>query len=232
MIAGIIGLLEQPPNETELEGWTRQPHAAATVDRTDYLDGETVYYGEACDLVEQEQKRPQVVETDSGRTNIAQVTDLVDEKAYTRFVADLENRWTTISRSEGEFFWDELGVRYGTIVERAHIDLDAWLDDYKGRDDSECWAVGWSEDGDDEEDTPASIGYHEEANLYDAPPDMAKQFGFKYSWDGYYVRGMLCESGYVAVYNLDNRAQFARWLTDEVLEYAEVPEDPQEVFDE
>jgi len=53
----------------------------------------------------------------------------------------------------------------------------------------------------------------------------SKMLGFEYRWDGAPVRGVMAESGYVAIYDgLEDVAPLGRWMREEVLPYASRPE--------
>lgn len=235
MIAGIIGLAHDEPDSREIEEY-RSGETGIEVNRTEYLDGQTAYHGAACGYVE-EQTQDIVL---SGGTNgsedgvTVQTEPSTTEKyAYTKYVADMSTdpAFVAIDRQDGEFLWEGLIPQVGSVFERAHIRLAEWYDNYAERDKSKIWADGWSGDDPDEPE-PASMQFHDDARVGATPTGMSsrKLVGFEYPWDGYVMRGVITQSGYVAVYSSSSPALFARWLRDEVLEYAST--DEEEVFDE
>jgi hypothetical protein len=235
MISGILGLSNDEPDTREIEEY-RSGETAIEVNRTEYLDGHVAYHGAACGYVKKDSKEIVLSggtnDTDEGVT-VQTTPSKNEEYAYTKYVADLSEdpAFVAIDRGDGEFLWSGLLPQVGTSFSRAHIRLADWYDDYVDRDESKVWADGWSGDHPDEPE-PASIQFHDDARAGETPSGMSSRrlVGFQYPWDGYMVRGVITQSGYVAVYSSSSPALFVRWLRDEVLDYATTPK--QEVFDE
>jgi len=222
MQAGIIGLVDGEPRETEIESVVSRPFAI-DAKATEYLDGEVVYHGTACDTVERQAEAVHITEKDDGEVGIFSEREPVYDEVTVDFTADLEAGFVAVSSGDGEFLWDALGARAGTPIKRSVLDLDAFREAYERRDNASVWQVGWSDED------RAAAEFHDDASLSKAPSHGLTQLGFSYDWDGYPVRGTMAASGYVAVYHGATVPEaFARFLRDEILEFAEIPADEQE----
>jgi hypothetical protein len=227
MISGLLALADETPDDTEVEEFV-DGNNATEANATEYLDDTKTYHGKASGFIDTEKRDIVVSGGDDKSVKVTRGDPThTREHVYTEWVADFNQApsFVAVDRSEGEFLWNRLGARKGIALESAYIKLEDWLDDYEGQ----VWADAWSGDeGDDE--APASVRYHDAASAVDSPAENARLLGFQYNWDGRWVRGVLSESGYVALYSTDHYGFFTRWLRDEVLEYAVTPS--QEVFDE
>jgi len=222
MQAGIIGLVDGEARDTTIESTVSRPFAIDAT-ATDYLDDAVVYHGSACDTVERQAEAVHITEKDDGSVGIFSEREPVYDEVTVDWVADLDAGFAAVSSSDGTFLWDALGARAGASIERAVFDLDAFSERYGKRDNASVWQVGWS--GEER----AGAEFHNDASLSKAPAHGLTQLGFNYQWDGYPVRGTMAASGYVAIYGGPTSPEaFARWVRDEVLEFAEIPVDEQE----
>jgi len=220
MKAVILGLPHSEfDKDVELETDTSKRMPALVVDRTEYLDGATIYHGTAAGRVETTEPS---VYVDQGNDRISTEREDVRQEVATDFYADFDAGWVGVDTSDGEFAYDILGPAAGAVVERAVLDVDRFAENYERRDDAEVWQIGHSHSD------SAEVAYHETASITSAPVHGLSQLGFEYWWDGQQVvRGTLAASGYVAVYSNMSVDAFGRWVRDEILPYASLPEDEQ-----
>ncbi len=91
---------------------------------------------------------------------------------------------------------------------------------------ADAWNVSLSRDfGGDKEKT--SIDYHDAADI-DAAKEGTVGLGFRYFWGDMHVRGIVYESGYVAMYRDMATPVFAKWLREEVLPFLRVEDGERE----
>lgn len=125
---------------------------------------------------------------------------------------------STVEQDPLAFPWDVFTARVDPSVDPVRIDTDAlvsrWHGDEIGADLEDVWLQG-DTDGD-----AVQINYHDSA---DVDGGAGLGVGFKVSWDGALERGVAYESGYVAVYTLENPATFMRFLSDEILPVCGIP---------
>lgn len=217
MHAAILSLLDGEPNTGELESHLNGEFPAIDVEGTTYLDGQTLYHGEAADRITEEKSVP--VPT---KKRIVSEPDEVSQRVRADWYADLEDGWVGISSSDGEFVHEWILVKEGMVAEDAVINLDAWAERLIERDDASVWGISYSQSiGAGHDDDRAGAQYHNDASKSDIPPTGVSALGFSYAWDGRPVRGMVAKSGYVALYNISLPEVFAKWVADEILEYLE-----------
>ena len=218
MMACILGLPRHDIDlelETETDGHSR----GIVVNETQYLDGITIYHGTAAGTIT-------VQDTDVMIADDAIFTEPVEKNTTvaTEYLADFNAGFVGIDSSDGEFLWDTLTAMSGVEILRAEFNLDKFAEEYERRDDASVWQIGYKHDEEN-----VGVRYHEDAQLR---TDGVTQLGFSYLWDGRPVRGTVAASGYVAVYSSMNVEEFGRWLRDELLPYAALPEnDQQELTD-
>jgi hypothetical protein len=220
MKAVILGL----PNgefdeEVALETDTSQNIPAIVVEETRYLDGVSIYHGTAAGRVKTSRSH---VYVDSDNDRISTECEEIMREVATDFYADFNAGWVGVDTSDGDFLWQMLGPLAGAVIQRAELNLDRFAENYERRDDAECWQIGHSLDD------SAGVAYHDEASIQTAPVHGLSQLGFEYWWDGQVVRGTVAASGYVAVYSNMSVEEFGRWIRDEILPYAALPEDDQQ----
>lgn len=191
---------------------------AVDAEATQYLDGLTLFHGEAAARVTEEREMP-VPKADEIQTEEMERTrrHCVDWYAD----PDPETGWVGISSSAGAWFVDEyLPIRYEVRGEPLEIDLEQWIEDFVDEDSAQVWGLTYSVEVNDET-TRAGSDFHRDADLSQLERDAAdvSGVGFRYRWDGW-TRGVIYESGYVAIYNPWDESMFGRWLHEHVLPYA------------
>lgn len=214
MHAALLYQLTGDPDRTAVDSRLGEGFPAIDATKTEYLDGEVLWHGQAADRVDEERRVP--VPTDDG---IYMDTDFETRRVVTDWYLDLGAGWAGIDASDGAFFLDRLPRTHGVVAENMELDLARWVHDFVQRDEAYCWGLSYSE-GEAEDSVAAGAGFHQDASidqLRRRANDVAA-VGFGYRWDGR-IRGVICESGYVALYTDFEPAQFARWLSDEVLDY-------------
>ncbi len=225
MRATILGLarddIADPHIESRLENATYP-----AIDATAYeaLDGSTIYAGDAAARVEFEQERVYVNET-----SIITEREPDMETVACEFIADLSEGWLGVNRSDGEWLFGAMQAAKGTLIERAVIDVDGfaeYLSDYPSAD---AWNVTRTRSLDADDDAEeATINYHDAAHLSDTQKSgETTMLGFTYHKNGY-RRGVLSESGYVALFDGGDRPEhYAEFINSEILPFASLPEEYQ-----
>lgn len=219
MKAGILSLLEDAPDASLSE--INQNTRVLEIDHEQsYLDGSTYLEGQAAERTTEDEKRAQI-----GGGSIA-VEKIREEKVLdTDFLADLENRFLLIGSSDGEFLYNMIWAQTGAQVNRAEIDIVDFVRTIRKREQSnlEYWMAAKGGD------LGTKIGYH-----MDAEDALARSanigIGFEYRWQNSMLKGVVYESGYVALFepkHWDSGA-FLKWVNEELLQFADYPEDEEE----
>jgi hypothetical protein len=213
----ILGLAADPIAEPDLNG---SDAVGIDAETQTYLDGARIAHGQAATTIERERTA-----IDYGHDYVETYQEPTTERVATEFFADLdaEPGFVTVDKGDGEFLFDYVGVRNGTTVERAYIDVDRLRAAMTGRDKAECWHV--AADTDD----AVSMDYHDAA-AFDAD-GTAAQVGFAYLWDGLPMRGVVAASGYAAIFHDHSAAVVGKWVREELLPYAEIDGDAQTEVD-
>ncbi|MFC6825626.1 hypothetical protein [Halopelagius fulvigenes] len=222
MHACILGLTDGPAETTTIDSRLDSGFPAIDAESTAYLDGAEVYHGTCANTIDT-QTTDVWVDDETGIS-----TEKVDglREVACDFYADLDAGFVGVDSSDGEWLFDYLGARAGVWIDRAVLDLDAWASDLRDDDTAEAWHVGAS-DKTDPDNPRISIDYHADAHLSQTDGRETSQLGFRYSWNGTSVRGTAAASGYVAVFTTMATPTFAKWLREELLEYASLPDSDQ-----
>lgn len=214
MIAGTLGLLDEPADEP-LESNGGEAGALDVQDTQTYLDEAAVQTGLAAARVE---TRDEHVYINGTSIDVEEVRGKT--KTHTEWVADVETGFALAERTDSgqpPFPWDVFRAACGSPVRTAEIDVVGYID---AQDDPDVWFSG----SDAEHRDDVQMDYHASADLSGEPPNIG--IGFQTSWQGRSVRGVVYGSGYIAVYNEGvGPVQFARFVREEVLPHAAVPED-------
>ena len=187
-----------------------------------YLDGSSVYHGEAATRTSRRYEGPWI-DPDDG-------TIVDDERHYTKWIgtewfADLEDEgFMAVDSGDGEFAFRMARLQTGANIVRPYLKLDDWVGHLEDQGAKFEW-LGWSEADE------AGVYYPNQSDIDQRVKRRAmthrnSHIGFEYMSDIGYVRGAAAASGYVEAYNLTHPEKMARWLVDEVLPFAEVPENP------
>lgn len=224
MIAGTLALLREPA-DAPLADYHDGGYSALDVESTqEYLDGRRVQEGMAASQVE---TRLQKVHLDG--SDIETSREQVLQTVATNWVADVttETPWvvaeSTTPGPEPPFPFDLISARTGTIAEPVELDPAQFV----------------ANQLDAGNDLQTEMLAHESANEknttmdYGQPPGAKRAardanigVGFKTPWRSTVVRGIIYGSGYLAVYAPSSwgSAQFARFVDEEIVPIASVPE--------
>lgn len=226
MIAGSLAVLEQPTDEA-LESWFRNGRSlpALDVQRTQQSleDDRPIQSGKAATTVETTHRDISVGVNTDGEP-IAIDVDRYEgrEQLVTDWVADVTDTGLIVAEStdgEGELafpfdvFWNVTGQQ----PERLRVNIAALHEEWD-RDGvlGDVWMTSADIGG------GASIEYHDEADE-DARPTIG--MGFERPWSGKVMRGVVYESGYCAIYSSSSAPDVVRFLEEELLEFAGIPDD-------
>lgn len=226
MHAAILSKLTGDPSTETLESHLENGVPAAEVERTDYLDGRTIHNGTLAGHVTTEEPSP-IVTSDGIYTEPEATTRMV----VTDFYADLEGGWAGVDTSDGEeLLASYLAGQAAVMREDAAINLGGWVEAYERRDGSDVWGLSFSQSIDDGFATDrAGARYHDDAEIHMIPQGVSA-VGFQYHWNNSPARGMIAESGYVAVYDDWPVDRFARWVAEEIEPYLEYDRDEQQTL--
>ncbi|GAA0539418.1 hypothetical protein ABNG02_15860 [Halorubrum ejinorense] len=224
MRATILGLARDEIADPTIEGHVEQSTYPA-IDATAYerLDGTTVYAGDAANKIDTEREDIYVTET-----GIVTETAEGREDVYCEWIADLTEGWVGVNRSDGDWLFDTLGIAKGTIIHRAEIDVDGFAEYVSDYPKANAWNTTQTRSLDADDDAEEStIKYHDAAHLADTGGSRATtMLGFEYWWDGEYVRGVVSETGYVALFDGGDMAgMYAAFINSEILPFASLPEE-------
>ncbi|MFC5278683.1 hypothetical protein ACFPM1_07930 [Halorubrum rubrum] len=224
MRATIIALarddIADPHIESRVENATYPAIDATAYER---LDGTTIYAGDAAAKIDTE--REEIYVSDDA---IITETTKGKEDAYCEWIADLTAGWVGVNRSDGDWLFDSLGATNGTLIRRAVIDVDgfaSYLSDYPNAD---AWNTTQTRSLDADDDAEEStIKYHDAAHLSETGGSReTTMLGFEYYWNDNYTRGVVAESGYVALFDGGDRAgEYAAFINSEILPFASLPEE-------
>lgn len=214
MHAAILYDLQGDVDEDEqLESKLDSEFPAVDAEGTHYLGGQTLYHGQAAARIYDNQKTPMPM-----NNGIETETMEVSRRVLVDFYADLQDGWAGISSSDGEWFVDEYLLRkHGLNAFEMKIDLERWLKDFEDEPTASVWGVTYSVEAGDET-TRAGGQFHRDASLEGIEREDVSGVGFSYEW-GQRIRGVIYESGYVALYTDDLEEYFGKWLSEHILPY-------------
>ncbi|MDB2283692.1 hypothetical protein PM038_00180 [Halorubrum ezzemoulense] len=226
MRATILALARDEVADPTIDGHLEQSTYPA-IDATAFerLDGTTIYAGEAAGKIDTE--RETIYVTEDG---IITETEQGKEDVYCEWIADLREGWVGVNRSDGDWLFNTLGATKGTLIERAEIDVDGFAEYLRDYPNANAWNVTQTRSLDPDDDAEeATIHYHDAAHLSDTGGSRATtMLGFEYNWKEGHTRGVVAESGYVALYDGGDRAgTYAAFINSEILPFASLPEEYQ-----
>jgi len=208
--------------ESRLENATYPAINATAYER---LDGTTVYAGEAAAKIDTKREEIYVNENE-----IITETAEVREDVYCEWTADLDAGWLGVNRSDGDWLFDTLGAAKGTLIHRAEIDVGGFAEYLSDYPNADAWNVTQTRSLDADSDAEeATINYHDAAHLADTGGSReTTMLGFEYFWNDGYTRGVVAESGYVALFDGGDRpGTYAAFINSEILPFASLPEEYQ-----
>lgn len=221
MIAGTIALLEDTTDDP-LESTSSGFSTIDVRETLTYLDDATVQHGRACAHVEAQHEEVSV-----NGTEIETETVTGREDAYTEWVADVTDAGFVVTErtagSEPMFPFDLFEVATGCRLSEARLDTSAFVTAQReGENAPDVWFSGSkAETEDDLDPDDVDMAYGRDANQ--AGGNVGT--GFRTSWNGRRVKGIMYSSGYIAVYSDWVTADaFAQFVREEVLPHAETPD--------
>lgn len=220
MIAGTLALLQDTADEP-LESYEAPGFTTLDVRETaEYLDGKSVQQGRAAATIESSQEEIHIID---GDIEVEQVA--ATERVWTEWVADVTDAGFVVAeRTHGEFPFpfDLIEARTGCGVDPAYIDAGDFISRRQQADDDlDIWFAGTKEETGELEPNNAKMAYGEDALTHDAiQSDIG--VGFWTHWNGRGVKGVLYNSGYLAIYQPSGWGpeQFARFVREEILPVA------------
>lgn len=232
----ILGLLADDPDEPDVESahsgqlWSLQVEEAQQD-----LAGRTVVSGEAAHVGGEERVVP-VIEEDG---TISERERMVDDPQRVEWFAvpEASPGYVCVDASGAEWVFRQLGRQLDVWVEAAHYDLGAFHDRLRADQEADVWQVVWSDPAEDGEAGTFYPGFDsdDEAGRTVKKRGLErykKQFGFTFwsSEAGDTVRGTVARSGYLELYSPRDwgTLETARWLREQALPHAYVPEDDEE----
>lgn len=228
MIGGTLAVFDEPldePLETDIRGRRNGIDVDDTQQELGGGEG-PIQSGLAAGTVDGREQTVMFPTTADGEpAGIVVESEPTRDMVATEWVADPTGSGAIVATSTVEqdpiaFPWDVFTARVGPSVDPVRINTDAlvsrWHGDEIGADLEDVWLQG-DHDGDG-----TQINYHDSA---DADGGTGLGVGFKVAWDGALERGVAYESGYVAIYTLENPATFMRFLRDEILPVCGIPVD-------
>ncbi|GAB7010426.1 hypothetical protein [Halorubrum trueperi] len=213
-------LTHEEARDPEISSKLDGEYPAVDAEGQTYLDGHTVYFGTAADLIEEQNED---VAVDEREISTSRPKSLVPRAID--FYADVSTDPGFIgvsSVSKGEWFVKRVAAQTGVNVKETRIDVDAFAEYIREQTETaDAWNVSHSRDyGGGKEKT--SIDYHDAADIESAR-DGTIGLGFEYMWNDAFVDGVIYESGYVANYSNGLLEEgFALWVREEVLPFLEI----------
>lgn len=218
MHAASVFLCEGDARQTEIPSRLEGNLPAIDAEATEYLDGHRIYHGEAANRVEEQTERVWV--TDDGHIVSERQLDYVPRRVD--WFADVSGDPGFIgvsSASDGEWLVDRLGAQTGVVVRETGIDVTGFAEELRVEASADAWNVSKSQVFDaDGEAEKTTIDYHDAADLEQATRGTVG-LGFDYFWSDRHMRGIVYESGYVALYSDCLTEVFAEWFRQDILPY-------------
>ena len=226
MRATILGLarddIADPHIESHIENATYPAIDATAYER---LDGTTIYAGDAAAKIDVEQEQIYV-----SNSSIITEPEMATDDVYCEWIADLTEGWVGVNRSDGDWLFDTLAATKGTLIKRAEIDVDGFAEYLSDYPNASAWNTTQTRSLDPDDDAEEStIKYHDAAHLADTGGSrQTTMLGFQYYWNGRHTRGVVSESGYVALFDGgDTPGRYAAFINSEMLPFASLPEEYQ-----
>lgn len=224
MLAGTITIFDDVLEEP-LQSWFRD-HGVRAIEVEDTqtsFDKRPIQRGLAAGSVTKQTEVPTIaVNGDGERDTIVTEPEEQSERLLTEWVADpTETGLLAIESVDGDgefdFPLDLFAAKTGARPLRQIVDVEAV---HMAWDDEDALGDVWLNASDD--GTGAAMAYHQQADD-DQPATIG--LGFRRAWSGTVMRGVVYESGYLAIYNCSQPAEFVRFVDEELLEYCEPRDD-------
>lgn len=217
-VAGTVGRFEADP--PALESYADQAgDRVLDVDGTQDGLGDVagVTFGRAVTRIDDTKS---VVRVDG--TDVTLDTEEVTRRVGTEWAARgrVVRAGSTVEEGGGAWPFTLLSAVANVRCNRLEFDTDAVRDAWDEDGTlSETWLAGSRDDADG-----TVMAYGEASD--DEPADIG--LGFERAWEGYMLRGVVYRTGFVALYEDLGDTGFLRFVTDELLPHASVPDDDPE----
>lgn len=225
MIAGTLALMADPSDEP-LEPAGGDAFATLDVEETQAaFDDAVIQRGKACSKVE---GRTEQIHVEGSHIDVEELT--TTERVWTEWVADVTDAgFIAAERTRGSdpaFPFGMFRAITGSDVDPVEIDTLAFVEAQRNADRApDIWFSGSKvETEDPEAANDAAMQYGREANQAGGGTGV----GFRLPWRSVTVKGIVYESGYVAIYEDWSAVQFARFVRSEILPHASVPDEETE----
>jgi len=224
MIAGTLFILNNPvdePLETHFQHG-RLP-ALQVKDTQETFGNTTVQAGEAAASITKEVTVPEVA-TVSGEDRKTLITEQERqaERMHIDWVADVTDSGLLLASSVEGTDFDEFPVdlflsRTGEQPIPQYIDVEALHIDWDDADELDSAWLNAAETGDG-----SSIDYNQNART-DQPASIG--LGFERFWNGSVMRGVIYQSGYVALYSCSIPSRAVQFVAEEILPHCTTDEE-------
>jgi len=220
MLAGTIARLQHPVDSLLEDHHRGGALPALSVEQTQTrVDDPPVQAGSAATTIEtqaidamvlEDTDTPGVLHTEQVASTTTIVADWVADVTGTGLVVasttDGDDRWA--------FPYGLVANQTGERLDRLEIDVTQMHAAWSSDDDlGDVWMTGASDD-----DDATQIQYHDAADIETRP---TIGMGFTRPWGGTVVRGIVYQSGYVAIYSAETPATFIGFLEECILPYVE-----------
>lgn len=226
MQSAILALVDGEPQRMPIESQLTGDYPAIEANATQYLDGKTIYHGNAADHIETPAQEVTVRESGISTSQTKHF-----ETVACKWYADFEAGFIGVDTSDGDWLFQYLAAKHGVEVFETVVDLDAFAEQIAENVHARAWEVSRKRSYDDDDEMEkVEINYHDSANLAETARGGNIKLGFEYNWDGTIVRGTVSKSGYVAIYSSMTTATFGRWMHDELVDHLTIPESGSQAF--
>lgn len=221
MYAGTLAQLERPADDP-VQSWCRPDDSRALDVRTTQHglgDDRPVQHGYAAAEVETTETDVAVLGSDANPTVDVERRD-TRERVATEWTADLTGTGVVAAESVHPaeplpFPFGMFSARTGSDVVPLVVDVaelkDAWESDDRIRS---LWLKGEKPAPDSD---AAALAYNASADV-DGQANIG--VGFNLRWSGSVARGVVYESGYLALYSAETETAFMSFIRDEILEHS------------
>jgi hypothetical protein len=230
MIAGTLAVLEEPaaePLETATSGGTL-PALDVRTTQTDLQGDAVAQQGHAGGTVRAQTEDVMVARTRDDEKEPIVVTERVEgrEEHHTEWVADVTGHGIVLIGSLGgsdelPFPLDLMASQTDRAIQPTSIDLESLAVTWN-LNDEQTWYTG------DSDDDGTTLGYHDQAGH---PAGANVGLGFSRSWRSTGCRGVVYESGYVAIYRDWTAAVAIKFVAEEILPHARADSQQQSLGD-
>lgn len=217
MFAGSIARLDRPTDEplstTFRDGQLPGLDVRNTQTR---MDAPAVQTGKAANTIQVDQQQIVVSTDNDGDTRLSDYREPTPVRVVTNWVADPQESGLIAAESTGgdgpfDFPFDIFAAVTDRTPERLKVNIEQMYDDWQADGSiNDVWMNG-TDDGE-----RSAIGYHERADASQRPNI---GIGFVRAHGNTVQRGVVYESGYVALYNCNSAAAFVSFVAECILPF-------------